>query len=101
MNERIVILDFGGQYKQLIAQAVRGQSVYSEILPGSISADEIKRLAPIGIILTGGPDSVHLPEAPQCDPALFTVGIPILGICYGMQMMCQLLGGEVKTGDMG
>ncbi len=101
MNELILVLDFGGQYKELIAGTVRGLSVYSEIRPGHMPMDEIKRLNPIGIILTGGPSSVHLPNSPKCSPELFQLGIPILGICYGMQLMCHLLGSEVQYGDTG
>ena len=101
MSEKILVLDFGGQYKELIARSVRGLSVHSIIKPGSLSVNEIKRINPIGIILTGGPNSVYLPDAPQCDPALFTLGIPILGICYGMQMMCRTLGGKVAPGGTG
>jgi len=101
MGELILVLDFGGQYKELIARLVRGLSVYSEIRSGDISAQEVKRLAPIGIILTGGPNSVYEPNAPKCDPEIFALGIPILGICYGMQMMCHMLGGEVKCGERG
>ncbi|MCL2030234.1 MAG: glutamine-hydrolyzing GMP synthase, partial [Oscillospiraceae bacterium] len=101
MSGQILVLDFGGQYKELIAGTVRGLSVYSEILPGSITADEVRRLNPAGMILTGGPDSVLLPDSPKCDPALFTLGIPVLGICYGMQMMCHILGGEVSSGGAG
>jgi len=96
MNELVVVLDFGGQYKQLIARTVRGLSVYSEIMPGSTSAEEIRKLAPIGIILTGGPNSVYLSDSPKCDPEIFRLGIPVLGICYGMQLMCHMLGGDVK-----
>ena len=101
MSETILVLDFGGQYKELIARSVRGLSVHSIIKPGSLSAHEIKRINPIGIILTGGPNSVYLPGAPQCDPALFTLNIPILGICYGMQIMCHVLGGTVAPGSTG
>jgi len=96
MNEMILVLDFGGQYKELIARTVRSLKVYSEIHPGSIKAEKVKELNPIGIILTGGPNSVYLPEAPLCDPEIFNLGIPVLGICYGMQMMCHMLGGEVR-----
>lgn len=93
----MLVLDFGGQYKELIARTVRGLKVYSEIHPGSMSAEKIKELKPIGIILTGGPNSVYMPESPKCDPEIFKMGIPILGICYGMQLMCHMLGGEVKA----
>jgi len=101
MNELLLVLDFGGQYKELIARSVRSLNVYAEIRPGNISADEIKALNPIGIILTGGPDSVYLPGAPSCDPGLWSAGIPILGICYGMHLMAHMLGGEVAAGEVG
>jgi len=101
MSGLVLVLDFGGQYKELIARSVRGLSVYSEIRPGNISVDEIKRLAPIGIILTGGPNSVYLPDSPTCDPAIFGLEIPVLGICYGMHLMCRALGGEVSSGGVG
>jgi GMP synthase (glutamine-hydrolysing) len=101
MREILLVLDFGGQYKELIARAVRGLSVYSKILPGSTTADDVKRLNPIGIILTGGPDSVYMPNAPKCDPELFRMGIPVLGICYGMQLMCHMLGGKIASADTG
>ena len=101
MNELILVLDFGGQYKELIARTVRGLSVYSEIVPGDIAAAEIGPLKPIGIILTGGPNSVYLPDSPKCDPELFSLGIPVLGICYGMQLMCHMLGGKVEPGSVG
>jgi len=101
MSELVMVLDFGGQYKELIASTVRGLSVYSQIMPGSMSADEIRRLKPIGIILTGGPNSVYLPDSPKCDPKIFSLGIPILGICYGMHLMCDVLGGRVESGGKG
>lgn len=103
-NELILVLDFGGQYKELIAGMVRKLSVYSEIHPGDLSVEEIRKMNPIGIILTGGPNSVYLPNSSKCDPAIFDLGIPVLGICYGMQMMCEMLGGEVRqspTGEYG
>ena len=101
MSETILVLDFGGQYKELIASMVRSLHVYSEIRPGNTAVADIKALDPAGIILTGGPNSVFLPNAPQCAPELFELGIPILGICYGMQMMCHMLGGKVAPGDVG
>jgi GMP synthase (glutamine-hydrolysing) len=101
MSELALVLDFGGQYKELIASTVRGLGVYSEIRPGDMDIGEIQRLAPIGIILTGGPRSVYAPDSPKCDPALFALGIPILGICYGMHMLCHMLGGEVAPGGVG
>ncbi|MCL2109644.1 MAG: gamma-glutamyl-gamma-aminobutyrate hydrolase family protein, partial [Oscillospiraceae bacterium] len=101
MREIVLVLDFGGQYKELIARSVRNLSVYSEIKPGNISAAEIRKINPIGIILTGGPDSVCMPDSPTCTPELFALGIPVLGICYGMQLMCQVLGGKVETDNAG
>ena len=101
MNETVLVLDFGGQYKELIARSVRSCNVHSQILPGTISSDEICSLNPIGIILTGGPDSVYDSNAIKCDRRLFELDIPILGICYGMQLMCHCLGGEVKQGNIG
>ena len=95
MSELILVLDFGGQYKELIARTVRGFNVYSEIKQGHLTAEQIRELAPIGIILSGGPNSVYMDNAPKCDPEIFELGIPVLGICYGMQLMCHMLGGEV------
>jgi len=91
----VLILDFGGQYDQLIARRVREAKVYCEILPYNTSIDRIKTLNPKGIILTGGPASVNEEGAPFCDRELFDLGIPILGICYGMQLMSVMLSGEV------
>ncbi|MCL2050528.1 MAG: glutamine-hydrolyzing GMP synthase [Lachnospiraceae bacterium] len=101
MNELILVLDFGGQYKELICNSIRNLAVYAEIRPGSTPIEEIKRLAPLGIILTGGPDSVYLPDAKKADPEIFSLGIPILGICYGMHLICHLLGGKVGPGEIG
>jgi len=101
MSELVLVLDFGGQYKELIAGSVRNLSVYSEIKNGAMTADEIKELKPIGIILTGGPNSVYLKDSPKCDPKIFSLGIPILGICYGMHLMCYTLGGKVASGAQG
>jgi len=100
-NQTILVLDFGGQYKELIASLIRNLGVYSIIKPGSISIAAIKEIAPIGIVLTGGPNSVYLASSPQCDKALFDLGIPVLGICYGMQLMCHTLGGTVGTSSIG
>ncbi len=94
-QDTVLVLDFGGQYKELIARRVRECKVYSEIKPGNMPIDKIKEVSPIGIILTGGPDSVYETDAPKCDPRLFELGIPILGICYGLQLMTYTLGGLV------
>lgn len=99
-SETVIVLDFGGQYKQLIARRVRECGVYSVIKPGDMPIDEIKALVPIGIILTGGPNSVYDPLSPSCDKELFALGIPILGICYGHQLLCHLLGGNVEKADL-
>jgi GMP synthase (glutamine-hydrolysing) len=93
--DKILILDFGSQYTQLIARRVRECQIYSEIHPYHLPVEEIGSMAPKGIILSGGPASVYEENAPRCDAALFRLGIPILGICYGMQLMDYLLGGEV------
>lgn len=98
-KEQILILDFGGQYNQLIARRVRESNVYSEIVPFSISADKIKEKAPKGIIFTGGPASVYAENAPCVDEKIFELGIPILGICYGMQLMTHIFGGKVQKAD--
>ena len=92
-NQTILILDFGGQYKELIARRVRECGVYSMIKPYDISLDEIKKINPIGIIFTGGPNSVYLEDSPKCDEKLYSLGIPVLGICYGSQLIAHMLGG--------
>src|SRR3954471_6892471 len=97
--ERILVLDFGSQYAQLIARRVREQHVYGEIVRHNITAARVRELAPKGIILSGGPASVYAQGAPQCDPAIFDLGIPILGICYGMQLACHLLGERVQPAN--
>ena len=99
MRDLIIVLDFGGQYNQLIARRVREAHVYCEVHPYTLSLEEIRALAPKGIILTGGPNSVYDPESPHCDPDLFRMGIPVLGICYGAQLMAWSLGGTVRTAD--
>jgi len=96
MHQTVLILDFGGQYKELIARRVRECNVYSEVYPGDISIEKIKALRPIGIILTGGPHSVYAKDAPKPDAELFHLGIPILGICYGAQLIAQMNGGRVE-----
>lgn len=95
-NQLVIVLDFGGQYNQLIARRVRECNVYCEVLPYTVSLDEIKRKNPIGIIFTGGPNSVYDEKSPKCDKKIFEMGIPILGICYGSQLMSYLLGGNVE-----
>ena len=98
-HQTVVVLDFGSQYTQLIARRLRELSVYSEIVPFGTSAAEIARRRPIGIVFSGGPRSVLEPDAPRVDPAVFDLGQPILGVCYGMQLLADLLGGSVgKSG---
>jgi GMP synthase (glutamine-hydrolysing) len=94
-HQTIVVLDFGSQFTQLIARRLRELSVYSEILPFDTPLDEILRRRPVGVILSGGPKSVSEQGAPRCDPAVLSAGVPVLGICYGMQLMTDVLGGEV------
>lgn len=98
-NELILILDFGGQYNQLIARRVRECQVYSEVVPFDISIEKIKEKNPKGIIFTGGPASVFGDDSPKCDNKIFDLGIPILGICYGMQLMTITLGGTVEKAN--
>lgn len=99
-NQLVLVLDFGGQYKELIARRVRECNVYSLIKPGNMPLDEIKAMNPIGIILTGGPDSVYRDGSPKCDPKLFDCGIPVLGICYGIQLMAYSTGGTISSCDV-
>ena len=95
MQEKILILDFGGQYNQLIARRVRECQVYCEVHPYTMSMEAIREFAPIGIIFTGGPGSVYEDGSPQVDPAIFQLGVPVLGICYGCQLIAHHLGGQV------
>jgi len=97
----VLVVDFGAQYAQLIARRVREQRVYSEIVPASISATELAARQPSALILSGGPASVHVEGAPRLDPAVYELGIPILGICYGCQLIAHQLGGEVARGAKG
>ena len=95
MAQTVLILDFGGQYKELIARRVRECSVYSIVKAGDLTAEQVQELNPIGIILTGGPNSVYLDDSPHCDKRIFELGIPVLGICYGAQLTAWSLGGTV------
>src|SRR6202048_589699 len=101
MSERggIVVLDFGGQYTQLIARRIREQQVFSSIFPCSTSMEEMMKLEPVGVVLSGGPSSVYDETAPKCDPKLLALGVPILGICYGMQWITHTLGGKVERAE--
>jgi GMP synthase (glutamine-hydrolysing) len=100
-HQIIVILDFGSQYSELIARRIRETQVYSEVLSYRTTAEQLKQLNPKGIILSGGPSSVYDRGAPHCDPEIWTLGIPVLGVCYGMQLMVQQLGGGVEQADRG
>jgi len=93
--DRILVVDFGAQYAQLIARRVREAHVYSEIVPRDVTVTQIKEIAPAGIILSGGPASVYADDAYDIDPAILEMGIPILGICYGHQVLANALGGDV------
>ena len=94
-KELVLVLDFGSQYSQLIARRVREQNVYCQIVRHNVTAERVRELAPLGLIFSGGPSSVYENGAPRCDPKLFELGIPVLGICYGMQLACHTLGGQV------
>ncbi len=96
-NETVIVLDFGGQYNQLIARRVRECNVYCEVMSYKNSIDKIKEKNPVGIIFTGGPNSVYDESSPHCDKEIFELGVPILGICYGSQLMAYTLGGHVTT----
>ena len=97
--DKIIVLDFGSQYNQLITRRIREFGIYSELLSHKITAEEIKQMAPKGIIFSGGPNSVYDEGAFKVDPKIFDLGIPVLGICYGMQLMTQELGGKVEAAD--
>ncbi|MDQ6746834.1 MAG: glutamine-hydrolyzing GMP synthase, partial [Candidatus Dormibacteraeota bacterium] len=98
-HDTVLVLDFGSQYSQLIARRVREAKVYAELVPGTISAAEVRRRAPRGLIFSGGPASVYAEGAPRPDPALYELGLPILGVCYGMQLLAHDLGGRVAPTD--
>lgn len=98
-HEIVLVIDFGGQYNQLIARRVRENNVYCEILPYTTSIEKIKEKNPKGIIFTGGPNSAYLEDSPKISKEIFEIGVPILGICYGDQLMAHLLGGKVQKGD--
>src|ERR1700754_1090901 len=91
-RQTVLVLDYGSQYTQLIARRIREAQVYCEIHPGTISVDAVKKIAPRAIILSGGPQSVYDPAAPRCDTNIFDLGLPMLGICYGEQLMAHALG---------
>lgn len=99
--EQVVVLDYGGQYSQLIARRVRELGVFSELLPHHVGAEEVRRRRPKGLILSGGPASVYAPDAPRLEQELLQLGIPVLGICYGMQLLTTELGGEVQGAEVG
>jgi len=101
LTQNVLVVDFGAQYAQLIARRVREAHVYSEIVPSTISADEVRAKAPAALILSGGPKSVYEVPAPSLDPAIYELGIPVLGICYGAQLMALQLGGEVANTGIG
>ena len=96
MTDTVLVVDFGAQYARLIARRVREAHVYSEIVPSSITVEEIQARAPKGIIFSGGPKSVYETPAPSIDPGIYELGIPILGLCYGAQLMALQLGGTVS-----
>src|SRR5664279_4877728 len=101
MSERggIVVLDFGGQFTQLIARRIREQQVFSAILPCTATIEQIRKYEPAGVVLSGGPNSVYDANAPHCDPGVLSLGVPVLGICYGLQWMMHILGGRVERAE--
>src|SRR3954470_311409 len=99
--DEVVVLDFGGQYSQLIARRVRELGVFSELLPHHVGVEEVRRRKPKGLILSGGPASVYAEGAPRLERELLELGIPVLGICYGMQLIASELGGKVEGAEVG
>jgi len=99
--DTVLVVDFGAQYAQLIARRVREAHVYSEIVPRDMPVAEMLAKRPAGIIFSGGPKSVHVEGAPSIDPAVYQAGVPVLGICYGAQLLAQQLGGEVSRSGVG
>ncbi len=99
-RQTVLVIDFGGQYNQLIVRRVRNLRVYAELVPSTVTIERIKSIAPVGIIFTGGPSSVFAENSPKIDPKIFNLGIPILGICYGMQLTAHTLGGKVRHADV-
>src|SRR5580693_8778439 len=98
-TQSIVVLDFGAQYSQLIARRIREQNVFSVVLPCTATLEEIRSYSPAGIILSGGPSSVYDADAPPADPRVLQLGLPVLGICYGLQFMVHTLGGKVRAAN--
>src|SRR5437868_3031726 len=98
-TQSIVVLDFGAQYSQLIARRIREQKVHSVVLPCTASLEEVRSYSPVGIVLSGGPSSVYDKDAPAANPRVFSLGLPVLGICYGLQFMAHTLGGKVRPAD--
>src|SRR3954452_25284396 len=99
--DEVVVLDYGGQYSQLIARRVRELGVFSELLPHHVGVEEVRRRKPKGLILSGGPASVYAPGAPRLDRELLELGIPVLGTCYGMQLIALGLGAKVEGAEIG
>ncbi len=100
-HEKVLVLDFGGQYNQLIARRVRDLGVYCELKPCSMTIEEIRKFSPIGIIFTGGPNSVYDEHSPHISKQVFDLGIPVLGICYGAQLIAHTLNGKVEHAEKG
>src|SRR6202046_3643415 len=100
-REEVVVLDYGGQYSQLIARRIRDCGVFSELLPHHVPLEEVKKRKPRGIILSGGPASVYAPGAPSLERGLLELGVPVMGICYGMQLLVHELGGKVEQAEVG